>query len=116
MVAPQQARAKEKEREKLSEAKSGETQHRRPGLEAEMKPRPESANRQRRGSGRLESRVALISGADSGIGSAVAVLFAREGADIAFAYLNEHKDAEETVRLVTAEGRRCIKLAGDVGN
>jgi NAD(P)-dependent dehydrogenase (short-subunit alcohol dehydrogenase family) len=60
--------------------------------------------------------VALITGADSGIGRAVAVLFAREGADIAFVYLNEHKDADETVRLVTAEGRRCIKFAGDVGD
>ena len=115
MVAPQKERAKELEKKQLSEEKPGKTQAQRPGLEHEMTPRPMAVDRSRRGSGRLEGRVALITGADSGIGRAVAVLFAREGADIAFVYLNEHKDAEETVRLVTAEGRRCVKFAGDVG-
>ena len=60
------------------------------------------------GSGKLKDKVALISGGDSGIGRAVAVLFAREGADVAIAYLNEHEDAEETKRAVEKEGRRCI--------
>ena len=67
------------------------------------------------GVGRLEGRVALISGGDSGIGRAVAVGMAREGADIAFAYLEEHRDAEETTRLVEAEGRRALAIAGDIG-
>jgi NAD(P)-dependent dehydrogenase (short-subunit alcohol dehydrogenase family) len=114
MVAPSH---KEKKKEQLSEAKSGEKlQPNRPGLESEMEVKPKAVDRTRRSSGKLESRVALITGADSGIGRATAILFAREGADIAFVYLNEHKDAEETVRLVTAEGRRCIKMAGDVGD
>jgi NAD(P)-dependent dehydrogenase (short-subunit alcohol dehydrogenase family) len=69
-----------------------------------------------RGSGKLEGMTALITGADSGIGRAVAVLFAREGADIACAYLSEHKDAEDTRRAVEREGRRCILLSGDVAN
>ena len=67
-----------------------------------------------KGSGKLEGLTALITGADSGIGRAVAVLFAREGADVAILYLNEHVDAEETRRYVQAEGRQCLLMAGDV--
>jgi hypothetical protein len=69
-----------------------------------------------KGSDKLEGKVALITGGDSGIGRAVAVLFAREGADIAIAYLNEHEDAEETKRAVETEGRSCIALSGDVSD
>jgi NAD(P)-dependent dehydrogenase (short-subunit alcohol dehydrogenase family) len=69
-----------------------------------------------RGSGKLEGMVALITGGDSGIGRAVAVLYAREGADVAITYLTEHVDAEETRRAVEAEGRRCITMAGDVAD
>jgi NAD(P)-dependent dehydrogenase (short-subunit alcohol dehydrogenase family) len=115
MVAHQRTSEKEAKRQRQSDNKPGEQQARRPGLEREMSSKPQSVDRARRSSGKLQGRVALISGADSGIGRAVAALFAREGADIAFVYLNEHKDAEETVRLVTAEGRRCVKIAGDVG-
>ncbi len=93
-----------------------QTQDQQPGLESEMTPKPATVNERRQGCGRLEGKVALITGGDSGIGRAVAVLFAREGADVAIAYLNEHGDAQETKRLVEAEGRRCIAHAGDIGD
>ena len=69
-----------------------------------------------KGSDKLKGKVALITGGDSGIGRAVAVLFAREGADVAIVYLTEDKDAEETKRAVENEGRRCILLSGDVAD
>ena len=80
-----------------------------------MRPRPDSGERQYRGSGRLAGRKALITGGDSGIGRAVAVLFSKEGADCAVLYRNEHRDAKETRRLVEGEGRTCILIAGDIG-
>jgi NAD(P)-dependent dehydrogenase (short-subunit alcohol dehydrogenase family) len=79
-----------------------------------MTPKPDYAPRFR-GSGRLEGKVALITGGDSGIGRAVAVLFAREGADVAIVYLDEGEDAKEAARLVESEGRRCVAITGDVG-
>lgn len=111
--------ARDRESKKISDEKGGETQDRRPGLQHEMETQPRSVNQENKGRARrpkLDGKIALISGGDSGIGRAVAVLFAQEGADVAIVYLNEHKDAEETVRLVTAEGRRCLKIAGDVGD
>jgi NAD(P)-dependent dehydrogenase (short-subunit alcohol dehydrogenase family) len=86
----------------------------KPGNEHELEPRPSYQAPHYRGSGKLEGKVALITGADSGIGRAVAVLYAREGADVAIAYLSEHEDAEETKRAVEAEGRRAILIPGDV--
>lgn len=80
-----------------------------------MQPRPQSTAPDYRGSGKLQDRVVLITGGDSGIGRAAAVLFAREGADVSIIYLNEHEDAETTKQLVEAEGRRCLTIAGDVG-
>jgi NAD(P)-dependent dehydrogenase (short-subunit alcohol dehydrogenase family) len=91
-------------------------QERRPGIEAEMKPQPLYAPVAYRPSGKLQGKVALISGGDSGIGRATAVMFAKEGADVAFVYLNEHGDAQETKKLIEAEGRRCLALAGDAGD
>jgi len=86
----------------------------KPGLEAELELAPRFLAPQYEGSAKLRERVALITGGDSGIGRAVAVLFAREGADIAIVYLAEHEDAAETQRRVQAEGRRCLLIAGDV--
>lgn len=91
-------------------------QTRQPGHHAEMTPKPASGAPFYRGSGKLQDGVALITGGDSGIGRAVAILYAREGADVAIVYLDEHEDAEETRRLVEAEGRRCITFAGDIGD
>lgn len=91
-------------------------QSRQPGIESEMDPRPEYIRADYRGSGKLDGKIALITGGDSGIGRAVAVHFAREGADVAIAYLNESDDAAETRRLVEAEGRKCLAIATDVGD
>ncbi len=87
---------------------------RKPGLEAEMELKPQYQAPHYRGSGKLEGMTALITGGDSGIGRAVAVLFAREGADIAIAYLNEHEDAAQTKSDVEHEGRKCLLLPGNV--
>jgi NAD(P)-dependent dehydrogenase (short-subunit alcohol dehydrogenase family) len=86
----------------------------KPGLEAQMQVKPRFMAEQYKGSGKLEGQTAIVTGGDSGIGRAVAVLFAREGADVAVLYLNEHEDAAETQRYVEAEGRRCVTIAGDV--
>ncbi|MBX7249805.1 MAG: SDR family oxidoreductase [Caulobacteraceae bacterium] len=88
----------------------------KPGHEADMALKPMYDAPFYRGSGKLQDKVALITGADSGIGRAVAVLYAREGADVAIAYLDEHEDAEETRAAVEAEGRRAILLPGDVAD
>jgi NAD(P)-dependent dehydrogenase (short-subunit alcohol dehydrogenase family) len=91
-------------------------QNQQPGIESEMTPRPRFEDRQYRGSGKLEGMIAVITGGDSGIGRSVAVYFAKEGADVAIMYLNEHQDAEETRRQVQEEGRRCILIPGDIGD
>ena len=91
-------------------------QTRQPGLQTEMNPQPVTIKDTYKGSGKLKNKTAIISGGDSGIGRAVAVHFAKEGADVAIIYLNEHEDAEETKRLVEQEGRRCLAMAGDIGD
>jgi NAD(P)-dependent dehydrogenase (short-subunit alcohol dehydrogenase family) len=86
----------------------------KPGHESELQLKPQFMAPDYKGSGKLQDMAAVITGGDSGIGRAVAVLFAREGADVAIVYLNEHDDAEETKRCVEAEGRRCTLIPGDV--
>jgi NAD(P)-dependent dehydrogenase (short-subunit alcohol dehydrogenase family) len=88
----------------------------KPGRESDLEVRPMYEAPAYKGSGKLEDMTAIITGGDSGIGRAVAVLFAREGADVAILYLDEHDDAEETKRAVEREGRRCILISGDVSH
>lgn len=80
-----------------------------------MTPRPQAEMKGYKGSGKLKGKVALITGGDSGIGRAAAIGFAKEGANVLIAYLDEHQDAQETQRLIEAEGRECVAIAGDVG-
>ena len=87
-----------------------------PGATEEMKPRPDHGEESYRGSGRLQDKKVLLTGGDSGIGRAVALAFAREGADVVVAYLNEHQDAAETRRLVEEAGRKCVLAAGDIAD
>lgn len=91
-------------------------QPRQPGLEGRMTPDPRSVDREYRGSGKLQGKKAVITGADSGIGRAVANFFAKEGADVAVVYLTEEGDAQDTRRLIEQEGRECLLLRGDVGD
>lgn len=90
-------------------------QNKQPGIEAEMNPRPVSVSPEYKASGKLAGKTAIITGGDSGIGKAAALLFAKEGADVAIVYLDEHGDAAETKKLIEAEGRKCLLYAGDIG-
>jgi NAD(P)-dependent dehydrogenase (short-subunit alcohol dehydrogenase family) len=90
-------------------------QRQQPGREHKMKPRPRAEDEKHRGSGKLQGKVAIITGGDSGIGRAVAIAFAKEGADVSVVYLEEKKDANETKRLVKEHGRKCLLIEGDIG-
>ncbi len=87
-----------------------------PGSEQEMTPKPDHGEESYRGSGRLEGKVAVITGADSGIGKAVAIAYAREGADVVVSYLNEHEDAAETRHWIEEAGRRALLISGDLAD
>jgi NAD(P)-dependent dehydrogenase (short-subunit alcohol dehydrogenase family) len=87
-----------------------------PGLEKELTPQADHGETSYRGSGRLQDKATVITGADSGIGRAVALAFAREGADVLISYLNEHEDARETARLVEEAGRKAVLVAGDLSD
>ena len=91
-------------------------QERQPGFETKMDPRPDFAKNLAGQAHRLPDKIALITGGDSGIGRAVAIAFAKEGADLAVSYLDEHEDAEETKKYIEQEGRRCLLIAGDIGD
>ncbi|MCQ6280995.1 SDR family oxidoreductase [Bacillus sp. EB600] len=91
-------------------------QNQQPGLESEMNPKPISVQQNYKGSGKLANKTAIITGGDSGIGKSVSIYFAKEGADVAIVYLKETTDAEETRRLIEAEGRKCLLFSGDIGS
>ncbi len=101
---------------KYPEPPVGKQHLEKPGVEADLDVQPMYDAPFYKGSDKLKDKIAIITGGDSGIGRAVAVLFAREGADVAILYLNEHEDAEITKKLVEEEGRQCITVAGDVAN
>ena len=85
------------------------------GIEEEMDPKPDYGEESYKGTGKLAGKAAVITGGDSGIGRAVALAFAREGADVLISYLSEEADAQETARVVEAAGRKCVAVAGDIG-
>ena len=91
-------------------------QERQPGFESEMEPKPDFKGNLAGQAQRLPNKTALITGGDSGIGRSIALAFAKEGADVAIAYLDEHEDAEETKKFVEQEGRRCLLISGDLGD
>lgn len=90
-------------------------QNQQPGVESEMNPLPKSIDPSYKGSGKLQDKVAIITGGDSGIGKATAIYFAKEGADVAICYLNENEDASATKELIEKENRKCLLIPGDVG-
>lgn len=94
--------------------KKAHTQNKQPGIEIEMQPQPVTENAAYQGSNKLKDKVAVITGGDSGIGHAIALCFAKEGADIVIAYLNEHEDAKRVKKEIEAIGRQCILISGDV--
>src|SRR3569833_643667 len=91
-------------------------QQRPPGVQSEMDPVPDCGETSYRGSGKLTGKAAVITVGDSGIGRAVAIAFAREGADVLISYLSEHEDAKETARYVEEAGRKCVLVAGDLSD
>ena len=101
-------------REKGAKPPHPSQQQEPPGLESQMDPRPDYGEESYKGSGKLEGKAAVITGGDSGIGRAVALAFAREGADVLVSYLSEERDAGETARVVEAAGRKCVTVAGDI--
>lgn len=108
-------KSKERGKETPKKQRPKQSQSRQPGRQHKMTPQPRVIRDDYLGSGKLKDRVALITGGDSGIGQSVAVLFAREGADVAIVYLEEQQDAEATKSLVEGEGRQCLLLKGDIG-
>ena len=91
-------------------------QNQQPGIEAAMTPRPQIEGKNYRPAGKLQGKVAIITGGDSGIGAATAIAFAKEGADVAIAYLHEHQDADHVKQLVAQQGRQYLGIAGDIGD
>ncbi|MFJ7752341.1 SDR family oxidoreductase [Peribacillus muralis] len=102
-----------------NESKQGfppQHQQQQPGLETKMEPNPESVKSSYKGSGKLKGKTAIITGGDSGIGKSVAIYYAKEGANVTVAYLDEHVDAKQTKELIEKEGQRCLLISGDIGD
>ena len=91
-------------------------QQHQPGVETKMDPHPKSVNSNYKGSDKLKGKTAIITGGDSGIGKSVAIYYAKEGANVVVAYLDEHEDAKKTKELIEQEGQKCLLLAGDIGD
>lgn len=106
----------ENPKEKFPDSQPQQQQSQVPGRTSEMNPKPDHGEDSYKGSGRLAGRKAIITGGDSGIGRAVAIAFAREGADVLISYLNEDEDAKDTASLIEAEGRKVVLVPGDIGN
>src|SRR4051794_37599190 len=102
-------------REKGPKPPHATTSQEYPGTESEMDPKPDYGEKSYKGTGKLTGKSAVITGGDSGIGRAAALAFAREGADVLISYLSEEADARETARVVEAAGRKCVTVAGDIG-
>ena len=91
-------------------------QQHQPGVETKMEPNPDSVKSTYKGSGKLIGKTAIITGGDSGIGKSVAIYYAKEGANVTVAYLDEHEDAKTTKELIEKEGQRCLLISGDIGD
>ncbi|MBP1947275.1 SDR family oxidoreductase [Virgibacillus litoralis] len=91
-------------------------QSKQPGVESKMHPEPEYISKDYNPSNKLQGKIAIVTGGDSGIGRAISIHYAKEGADVAIVYLNEHEDAKETQRLVEQEDQKCLLISGDIGN
>ncbi|AUZ25742.1 SDR family oxidoreductase [Bacillus cabrialesii] len=102
--------------DRQTEGQEPQHQDRQPGIESEMNPLPLSEDEDYQGSGKLKGKAAIITGGDSGIGRAAAIAYAKEGADVAILYLDEHSDAEETRKRIEEEHVRCLLIPGDVGD
>jgi NAD(P)-dependent dehydrogenase (short-subunit alcohol dehydrogenase family) len=108
--------AREREYQRQQDRRPAQAQKEQPGKQEPMRPRPDCGEESYKGSGKLLGKRALITGGDSGIGRAVAIAFAREGADVAISYLNEHEDARDTAEWVRKAGRNAVLIDGDIGS